>query len=116
MKKMIVWALFCAFLMPVVASQLLAAEETAQAGIVDVGNKFCPVMGGPVSGKNFVVYEGKRYGLCCPGCDKTFLSDPAKYIAQMERKESVPAAPKGTVFPINPASAEMERDMEQRDL
>ena len=100
-------------MMPLAASQALAADETAQTGIMDVGNKMCPVMDGPVNGKNFVVYEGKRYGLCCPGCDKTFLSDPAKYIAQMEAKEKA-VAPVAT--PVDPASEEMERDMEQGDL
>ncbi len=116
MKKLIVLALLAVFVMPLAVSQGYAADKTAQTGIVDVDNKFCPVMGGPVNGRDFVVYEGKRYGLCCPGCDKTFLSDPAKYIAKMERQESVPAAPKGTVVPIDPASAEMERDMEQGSL
>lgn len=135
MKKMIVLALFVAFMMPLTVPQVFAAEKAAQAGIstiparshgldgqssqagiVEAGNKFCPVMGGPVSGKNFVVYEGKRYGLCCPGCDKKFLSDPEKYIAKIERQETVPVAPKGTVVPIDPASEEMEKDMEQGSL
>ncbi len=116
MKKMIALVLLAAFMVPLAAPQVMAADEAAQAGIVEAGNKFCPVMGGPVSGKDFVVYEGKRYGLCCPGCDKKFLSDPARYIALMERKESVPVAPEGTVVPIDPASEEMERDMDQGSL
>ena len=114
MKKMIALTLLVVFLTPLVAAQVFAADETAQAGVVDVGNKLCPVMGGPVDGKNFVVYEGKRYGLCCPGCDKTFLSDPAKYIAKMEapEKASAPAA----VTPDEAKSKEMQKDMEQRDF
>ncbi|MEI7751518.1 MAG: YHS domain-containing protein [Candidatus Omnitrophota bacterium] len=111
MKKMIVLALLVAFMMPIAASQVLAADEKAQTGIVDAGNNMCPVMGGPVSGKDFVVYQGKRYGLCCPGCDKKFLSDPEKYIAQMK----MPSSTAG-VTPIDPASAEMQKDMEQRAI
>ena len=56
----------------------------AEGAIVDVGNRVCPVSGDKVSGKHFVVYEGKRYGLCCPHCEKEFKKDPAKYIAQLE--------------------------------
>ena len=115
MKKVIVVMVVLALMMPVMASPAFAANK-AEGSIEDIGNKLCPVMGGPVNGKDFVVYEGKRYGLCCPGCDKTFLSDPAKYIAQMEAKERVPSAPEGTVVPIDPASEEMERDMEQGAL
>jgi YHS domain-containing protein len=109
MKKMIVWALLLAFVMPLAAAKTFAADEAAQAGIVDVGNTKCPVMGGPVNGKDFVVYEGMRYGLCCPGCDKTFLSDPAKYIAKVnaERTAATPDAVK---------SEQMEKDMEQGSL
>jgi YHS domain-containing protein len=116
MKKLMVFALLVVCVMPLAAPQAFAAKKTAQAGIVDAGNKFCPVMGGRVSGKDFVVYQGKRYGLCCPGCDKTFLKDPEKYIANMKRQETVPVAAKGTVVPINPESKEMQRDMEQGSL
>lgn len=115
MKKIITIAIVLALMMPGMVSPLFAANKV-EKGITDVGNKLCPVMGGPVNGKDFVVYEGKRYGLCCPGCDKTFLSDPKKYIAQAERMKTVPVAPKGTVVPIDPASEEMEKDMEQGSL
>ena len=117
MKKITVLALLVMFLMPVVLSQAGAAEKTARTGITDVGNKLCPVMGGPVDGEHFVVYEGRRYGLCCPACEKMFLNDPEKYIAQAEAEQRAPAAPEGTVVPIiDPASAEMQRDMEQAEL
>jgi YHS domain-containing protein len=115
MKKLIVLALLAVFVMPLAAAQVFAADETVPAGIVDAGNKMCPVMGGPVNGKDFVVYEGKRYGLCCPGCEKTFLSDPAKYSARIEVKAKTPASAV-KVTPIDPESAEMQRDMEQRDF
>lgn len=109
MKKLIMLALLVVFVMPVAVPQVFASDEAAQTRIVDVGNKLCPVMGGPVNGKDFVVYEGKRYGLCCPGCDKTFLSDPAKYIAKVNASESV-------VLSSDSASETMEKDMEQGSL
>jgi YHS domain-containing protein len=128
MKRMIVLALLVVFMMPLAASRVFSADETGQAGIptiparsrgldgqssqtgiVDVGNKICPVMGGPVNGEDSVVYEGKRYGLCCPGCDKTFLSDPAKYVAKVHEEKSAAAA-------ADPASQQMEKDMEQGSL
>jgi len=41
----------------------------------------------PISGEEFVVtadsphadHDGKTYYFCCPGCEKKFKSDPAKY-------------------------------------
>ena len=60
-----------------------AYTETATA-VVDAGNTVCPVSGGKVSGKHFVEYQGKRYGLCCAHCEKEFKKDPEKYIATLE--------------------------------
>ena len=65
-----------------------AGIEGAAKQAVDAGNKFCPVSGDAVSGKDFVEHQGKRYGLCCPACEKPFLADPEKYIAKMEKQES----------------------------
>jgi YHS domain-containing protein len=109
MKKMIVFVIILALMMPVMVSPAFAATKI-NANIVNVGNKLCPVSGDPVSGHNFVVYQGKRYGLCCPKCRKPFLADPEKYIAQMEAKEKVPASaatatpviPKSDIVPIIP--------------
>lgn len=56
---------------------------SASAGILDVGNKMCPVSGEEVTGKHFVEYNGKRYGLCCPMCANKFKRDPEKYLKQM---------------------------------
>ena len=86
MKKLIVFALLVAFVMPLVASQVLAADKTVQTGVVDVGNKICPVMGGKVSGANFYVYKGKRYALCCPVCEAAFKADPKKYSAIADKE------------------------------
>ena len=104
MKKLLAVALCVMFLMPLAVSPVFAAGKVA-----DAGNKLCPVSGDPVSGTSFVEYEGKRYGLCCSGCDKTFLSDPSKYIAQMEAKEKAFA-------PVVSKSKKMERAMEQGSL
>jgi YHS domain-containing protein len=109
MKKLIVLVLLFVFMMPLAVSQVFAAEDTTQAGIVDAGNKMCPVSGEPVSGKNFVVYEGKRYGLCCPMCKKTFLSNPVQYVAKA-------SASMTTATPVVSGSKEMESGMEQGDL
>jgi YHS domain-containing protein len=94
MKKLLAIALMAMFLMPLVVPQAFAAKETTPTGIVDAGNKLCPVSGDPVSGTNFVVYQGKRYGLCCPMCEKPFLSDPSKYIAKMKKQETAGGASK----------------------
>ena len=83
MKKLLAVALLAMFLMPLAALPAFAAEKA-----VDAGNKLCPISGEPVSGTSFVEYQGKRYGLCCPGCDKIFLSDPAKYLAKMKEQEA----------------------------
>jgi YHS domain-containing protein len=88
------------FAMPVVVSRILAAEETTHAGTTDVGNKFCPVTGDPVSEIDFVEYQGKRYGLCCPMCEKLFLKDPSKYITKSEVQEKTAQA-SGTT-PVSP--------------
>ncbi|MFA7255702.1 MAG: hypothetical protein WC133_06360 [Candidatus Omnitrophota bacterium] len=88
MKKVLVFALLMAFLMPLMTSQAFAAEETAQNGIVDAGNKLCPISGEPVSGNDFVTYQGKRFGLCCSGCEKMFLAEPEKYLAKMNAQEA----------------------------
>ena len=65
----------------------LPVALAATSEIVDAGNKFCPVSGDKVSGKFFVTYQGKRYGLCCPMCENKFKANPEKYIAQMMQQE-----------------------------
>lgn len=104
MKKLLAVALLGMFLMPLAALPAFAAEKA-----VDAGNKLCPISGEPVSGASFVEYQGKRYGLCCPGCAKAFLADPEKHIAEMEAKEKASA-------PATSASKKMEKDMEQGSL
>ena len=43
----------------------------------------CPVMGGAINKKYFIDYEGKKVYFCCPGCEKTFLNDPEKYLDKL---------------------------------
>ena len=40
-------------------------------------------MGGEIDRKVFTVYKGVKIYFCCPGCDKTFLKEPAKYIPKL---------------------------------
>ena len=114
MKKIIAVIIILALMLPGMIPPAFAANKVKNS-IQDVGNKLCPVMGGPVNGKDFVVYEGKRYGLCCPGCDKVFLSNPGKYIVQMEAKEKTSVST-AKVNPDEAKSSEMEKDMEQGSL
>ena len=87
MRRMIVLALLMAFVMPAAASHVFAVETTGHAAVVDAGNKLCPISGEPVAGTSFATYNGKRYGLCCPGCEKEFLANPEKYLAKMNAQE-----------------------------
>ena len=65
----------------------MAAGAAKASAMTDAGNKFCPVSGDKVSGKDFLEHEGKRYGLCCAMCTKDFKKNPKKYIAKMEEQE-----------------------------
>jgi len=110
MKKLLAIAMLVMFLIPLVVLPAFASEKS-----VNAGNKLCPISGEPVSGTSFVEYQGKRYGLCCPGCEKVFLSDPSKYIAQMEAKEKASASAVTSASDVA-TSKEMEKDMEQGSL
>ncbi len=52
--------------------------------IIDLKNKKCPVMGGDTIEDAFIIYEGKKIYFCCPGCDKTFLQNPEKYLKKLD--------------------------------
>lgn len=43
----------------------------------------CPVLGSPINKNVFIEYKGKKVYFCCPGCDKTFLADPEKYMDKL---------------------------------
>ena|SRR3989338_2215078 len=57
------------------------------SSVVEAGNKFCPVSGDKVSGKHFVEYQGKKYGLCCKMCANKFKKNPEKYLTAMVNQE-----------------------------
>ncbi len=44
----------------------------------------CPVMGGKINKRVYADHDGKRVYFCCPGCDRAFKKDPAKYIKKLE--------------------------------
>ena len=83
MKKWMILTLVMVFMSgPIVWSAGTTASTAAQV-VADVGNKMCPVSGEEVTGKHFVEYNGKRYGLCCPMCANKFKRDPEKYLKKM---------------------------------
>jgi len=51
--------------------------------VLDLKNAKCPVMGGDAKADVYTDYEGLRIHFCCPGCDKTFLKSPKKYLAKL---------------------------------
>jgi len=57
-------------------------------GLVEVGNKICPVSGEEIGGMGKgveVVYKGKTYMLCCAACKKDFDRNPEKFIKNIEK-------------------------------
>ncbi len=75
---------------PVEAMTAMTDDATAT---VDVGNKICPIDGGPIEeGKAFkVTYNGKTYNLCCSMCEAEFNKDPEAAIKKIESMDSVKA-------------------------
>jgi len=85
MKKVTALTLGIVFLtMGLATAQQSPAGTPSSAQLVQVGNKVCPVSKGPVTGAMgdkpvTVVYNGKIYNLCCPGCLNAFKKNPEKY-------------------------------------
>lgn len=84
MRSLMVVVLLVSMLIPAGIAYAAESAPAAVSQVTDAGNKMCPVSGGPVSGKDFVTYGGKKYGLCCAGCEKEFLKDPAKYAKDVQ--------------------------------
>lgn len=85
MKRIISLSILMVFALGMISLPSVFAEDP---GIVmNAGNKYCPVGGEPVSGQDFVVIDGMRYGLCCAMCAKKFKADPEKYKANMLKQE-----------------------------
>ncbi|MDG1498584.1 MAG: hypothetical protein P8R48_01320 [Planctomycetota bacterium] len=61
---------------------LTEGEHTADAG---PENATCPVSDKPVDPAFTVVHEGRTIGFCCANCPKSFLADPAKYLAILNK-------------------------------
>lgn len=61
---------------------------TAVKGVVNIGNKICPVLGEKIDeqAKATYEYEGKVYNFCCAGCIDTFKKDPQKYVQKVEEE------------------------------
>ncbi|MCA9394547.1 MAG: YHS domain-containing protein [Candidatus Omnitrophica bacterium] len=67
------------------------AAHQDKAGLVDVGNKICPVSGEEIGAMGEgvdVEYNGKIYHLCCKMCEKDFKKNPEKYSAIAEAEAS----------------------------
>jgi YHS domain-containing protein len=58
-----------------------ASPEAPATATVEIAQKLCPVMGGPISEDVYVDYQGRRVYFCCPACPEKFKADPAKYLA-----------------------------------
>ena len=59
----------------------------------------CPVSGDKLGemGKPYTfVYQGQEIKLCCPGCKKDFLKEPARYVAKIRAADKGAAAEKDT--------------------
>jgi YHS domain-containing protein len=62
----------------------------------------CPVMGGVVNPKVFTEHKGERIYYCCPGCDKRFQADPAKFMKKMPQISTDQVHCPATGKPIDP--------------
>lgn len=69
--------ILCGFTLPMSGKQ-------NDPNAADAGNQICPVSGDKVSGKDFVVFNGKKYGLCCKPCGNKFKKSPDKYLTALE--------------------------------
>ena len=68
-----------------ILKQLLVGAATAAVFVGCASSpQVCPVSGEPYGGEMgdpyFVDYKGKKYKLCCEGCEGDFLKSPDKFI------------------------------------
>lgn len=61
-------------------------HEKQEAGAQTRPQANCPIMGGPINKEVYVDYKGQRIYFCCPGCEKTFLKTPEKFLKEMRSK------------------------------
>jgi len=70
-----------------------AASTASTAGQVEIAQKVCPVMGGPIDKDIYVDHEGRRVYFCCTACVDAFKQDPEKYLRKLdEAQQETPAA------------------------
>ncbi len=68
------------------------AKMEGMAGSVDtaaaekIAQKTCPVGKNKIDPKVFVEHVGRKIYFCCPGCDKVFQQDPAKYVKLVDEE------------------------------
>lgn len=48
--------------------------------VLELDNERCPVSGEEAGRTDFINYNATKIYLCCPGCDAEFLSDPDRYL------------------------------------
>lgn len=71
------------------------ASDIYQKPAATAGNTVCPVSGHkvPDGGGTVVQYEGNNVHLCCADCVEPFKSNPAKYMAALEKGEGAGDVP-----------------------
>lgn len=80
-----------AFLVVLSCAQDAQKAKRVEVTAEEIGIKaYCPVTGDSFTVHEqtpVVQYKGKRYYMCCPGCDTEFQKDPERYIKKMETTE-----------------------------
>lgn len=51
-----------------------------------IAQKTCPVGKNKIDPEVFVEHAGRKIYFCCPGCDKAFQKDPAKYVKLVDEE------------------------------
>ena len=73
--------------------QVGATKEGVPFAEIGAPEKECVVSGG--TGTTSVTYMGKTYYVCCSGCRDEFKENPAKYVAEFEKKRAEKAKKDG---------------------
>jgi hypothetical protein len=77
-KTSLTYALLAVLSLAFLSGTALAGEEDGL--LVNLGNEKCPIMKKPVTGRNWVDWNGLRIGICCNGCVRKVLADPEKVL------------------------------------
>ena len=67
-----------------------STSKVEDGGAVQIAQKLCPVMGGPIDKDIYVDHDGRRVYFCCKMCVAKFKEDPDTYIKKLD--EQAPAA------------------------